>query len=49
MLDVVIARVNASDSDQPYQMTFTDRHGHLIGDIEIPGVDYDEDEDEHPP
>jgi hypothetical protein len=37
--DVVITRVNALGSDQPRQMTFTDRHGRLIGDIEIPGVD----------
>jgi hypothetical protein len=27
-------------------MTFTDRHGRLIGDIEIPGVDPDEDDDD---
>jgi hypothetical protein len=26
-------------------MTFTDRHGRLIGDIEIPGVDSDETDD----
>jgi hypothetical protein len=34
--DVVIARVNALGSDQPRQMTFTDRPERLIGDIEIP-------------
>jgi hypothetical protein len=28
-------------------MTFTDRHGHLIGDIEIPGADANEDNDDH--
>jgi hypothetical protein len=42
--DVVIALVNALGSDQPYQMTFTDRHGCLIGDIEIPGVDFDKEQ-----
>jgi hypothetical protein len=30
MPDVVIARGNALGSDQPRQMTFTDRHGRLI-------------------
>jgi hypothetical protein len=45
----VIARVNALDSDQPRQMTFTDRHGRLIGDIEIPGVDSDEEQEDHSP
>jgi hypothetical protein len=30
-------------------MTFTDRHGRLIGDIEIPGVDTTEDEDDYFP
>ena len=30
-------------------MTFTDKHGHLIGDIEIPGVDSDEDKEDHFP
>jgi hypothetical protein len=49
MLDVVIARVNALGSDQPRQMTFTDRHGCLIGDIEIPGVDSDEEHEDHFP
>jgi hypothetical protein len=37
MLDLVIARVNALRSDQPKQLTFTDRHGRLIGDVDIPG------------
>jgi hypothetical protein len=36
MPDVVIARVNALGSDQPRQMTFTNRHRRLIGDIESP-------------
>jgi hypothetical protein len=49
MPDVVIARVNALGSDQPRQMTFTDRHGRLIGDIEIPGVDLDEEQEDHLP
>jgi hypothetical protein len=46
MLDVVITRVNALGSDQPHQMNFIDRHGRLIGDIEIPGVDYDEEQED---
>jgi hypothetical protein len=49
MPDVVIARVNALGSDQPRQMTFTDRHGRLIGDIEIPRVDSDEEQEDHFP
>jgi hypothetical protein len=39
MPDLVIDRVNALGRDQPQHMTFTDRHGRLIGDVEIPGVD----------
>jgi hypothetical protein len=49
MPDVVITRVNALDSDQPHQIMFTDRHSFLIGDIEIPVVDADEDDDDHFP
>jgi hypothetical protein len=30
-------------------MTFTDRHGRLIGDVDIPGVDTDEDDNDHLP
>jgi hypothetical protein len=30
-------------------MTFTDRHGRLIRDIEIPGVDSDEEQEDHFP
>jgi hypothetical protein len=47
--DVEIARVNALGSDQPRQMTFNDRHGRLIGDIETPGVDSDEEQEDHFP
>jgi hypothetical protein len=47
--DVVIARVNAWGSDQPLQMTFKDRYGRLIGDIDIPGVDSDEKQEDHLP
>jgi hypothetical protein len=47
--DVVIAQVNALGSDQPCQMTFTDRHGGLIGDIEIPRVDSDDEQEDHLP
>jgi hypothetical protein len=32
MLDIVIERVNTLGADQPEQMTFTDRHGSIIGD-----------------
>jgi hypothetical protein len=49
MPDVVIAQVNALGSDQPLQMTFTDRHGRLIGDIEIQGVDSEEEQEDHFP
>jgi hypothetical protein len=47
--DVVINRVNELGKDQPRLMTFTDHHGRLIGDMEIPGVDSTEDEDEYFP
>jgi hypothetical protein len=30
-------------------MTFIDRHGHLIGDVEIPGVDAEKDDEDHLP
>jgi hypothetical protein len=49
MPDLVIDQVNALSRDQPQQMTFTDRHGRLIGDVEIPGVDAEEDDDGHLP
>jgi hypothetical protein len=49
MPDVVIARVNALGSDQPRQMTFTDRHGRLIGDIEIPGGYSNKEQKDHFP
>jgi hypothetical protein len=49
MPDVVIAPVNALDSDQPRQMTFTDRHGRIIGYIEIPAVDSDEEQEDNFP
>ena len=39
MPDTVITRVNSLGSDQPEQFIFTDRRGHPIGDVEIPGVD----------
>jgi hypothetical protein len=47
--DVVINRGNELGKDQPRLMTFTDRHGRLIGDMEIPGVDSAEDEDDYLP
>jgi hypothetical protein len=49
MPDVVIARVNALGSDRPHQMNFTDKHGRLIGDIGIPGVNSDEEQEDHFP
>jgi hypothetical protein len=45
MPDLVIDRVNALCRDQPQHMTFTNRHRRLMGDVEIPGV-YDQKEDE---
>ena len=39
MPDTVITCVNALGRDQPEQLIFTDRCGHPIGDVEIPGVD----------
>jgi hypothetical protein len=45
MPDLVINRVNVLGLNQPHQMTFTYIHRRLIGDIEIPGVDADEDDD----
>ena len=47
MPDTVIARVNYLGRDQPKQMTFTDRKGQLIGEIELPGVARGEDEPPH--
>ena len=43
--DIVIDRVNTLGTGQPEILTYTDRHGRLIGDIEIPGVDPDDDND----
>ena len=44
----IIARMNALGHDQPKQLIFTDRRGHIIGDtnstdVAIPGVDLDDD------
>jgi hypothetical protein len=47
--DVIINRVNELGKDQPRLMMFRDRHGRLIGDMEIPGVDSTEDEDDYFP
>jgi hypothetical protein len=49
MPDVVINRVNELGKDQQSIMTFANRHGRLIGDMEIPGVDSTEDEDDYFP
>ena len=38
MPDSVIARVNRLGAGQPKHLTFTDRHGDPIGDLELPGV-----------
>jgi hypothetical protein len=47
MPDTVIAHVNALATDQPEQLIFTDRHGCLIRDVEIPGVmDFEEDDND---
>ena len=42
MTESVIARVNFLGKDQPKDLTFLDRHGNPIGEIEIPGVDEQE-------
>jgi hypothetical protein len=48
MLDTVIAHVNTLRTDQPKQLIFTDQCGHLIGDVEIPGVmDYEEENNDN--
>jgi hypothetical protein len=49
MPDLVIDRVNALGHDQPQHVTFTDRHGRIIGDVEIPGVDDQKEDDGHLP
>jgi hypothetical protein len=49
MPDIVIDRVSALGPDQPQHMTFTDRHGRLIRDVEIPGVDEQEEYDDYLP
>jgi hypothetical protein len=49
MPDLVIDRVKALGRDQPQHMTFTDRHGRLIGDVEIPGVEDQEEDNDHLP
>ena len=41
--DIVIDRVKTLGTGQPEMLTYTDRHGPLIGDIEIPGVDTGDD------
>jgi hypothetical protein len=49
MPDLVIYRANALCRYQSQQITFTDRLRRLIGDIDIPGVDAYEDDDDHLP
>ena len=44
--DNVIARVNTLGGDQPELPIFTDRHGRPIGDVEIPGVDFQPEPDD---
>ena len=43
--DIVINRVNSLGIGQPEMLTYINRHGCLIGDIEISGVDDDNDTD----
>jgi hypothetical protein len=45
----MIDRFNTLGHDQPQQMTFTGRQGRLIGNVEIPGVDDEEDDYDHLP
>jgi hypothetical protein len=47
--DVIINRVNELGKDQPRLMTFTDFHGRLIRDMEIPGENSTENEDDYFP
>jgi hypothetical protein len=49
MPDLVIDQVIALCRGQPQHMNFTDRHGRLIGDVEIPEVDGQEEDDDHLP
>jgi hypothetical protein len=49
MPDLVIDRVNALGRDQPQHMIFTDIHGPLFADVEIPGVDDQVEDDDHLP
>ena len=42
---IVINRVNTLGTGQPEMLTYTDHHGRLIKDIEIPGVDANDDND----
>jgi hypothetical protein len=44
MPDTVINRVNKLGEDEPEHLVFIDRSGRLIGNIELPGVDGDENE-----
>ena len=44
MPDMVIASINTLGSDQPKRLTFTDRHVHITGDVETPGLGEDSDE-----
>jgi len=44
MPDTVIAQINTLGSDQPELLVFTDRSGRQIGDVELTGVDGDENE-----
>jgi hypothetical protein len=46
MPDSVIARVKLLGKYQPEELTFYDRRGRPIGDVELPGVDPSEDNDE---
>ena len=39
MPDTIITQINILGKNQPEQLIFTNHHGQLIRDIEIPGVD----------
>ena len=43
--DIVIDLVNTLGTGQPEMLTYTDRHGRLIGYIDIPGVDSNDNND----
>ena len=46
MPDSVITHVNTLGGNKPKKLTLIDRYGHLIGDVQIPGVGAKSEEEE---